>query len=44
MLESKHHFLTDPRDEEWIDSEQSDYDSVSWEQETPNYDDDAWDY
>jgi len=44
MLELKHHFQTDPRDGDWIDSDQSEYDSVSWEQEPEEYEDDDWDY
>ena len=44
MIEFQHHFQTDPRDEDWVDSDQSDYDSVSWEQEPEEYVDDDWDY
>ena len=45
MIEFQHHFQTDPRDEdEWIDSDQSEYDSVSWGDEPEEYEDDSWDY
>ena len=44
MIEFQHHFQTDPRDEDWIDSDQSEYDSVSWQQEPEEYIDDDWDY
>ena len=44
MPELKHHFQTDPRDEDWIDAEDSDYDFVSYEKPSPEYVDDVWDY
>lgn len=44
MKALKHHFQINPRDEDWVDAEDSDYDSVSRVKPSPEYIDDAWDY
>jgi len=44
MIEFQHHFQTDPRDKDWIDSDQSDYDAISWGDVPEEPEDDVWEY